>query len=198
MSVRIKDIEAWLRDDNQSEGMSKEASSNLSGYDHEGTLMEKLASQFEDEQFTKLANDAWTMGEIMGESFLQTLEKRALAEVDDRVAGDISDSTQGEPPMMAQAVEDKKMPQAFPSLVASSIVEKLINKQVGEGASVSGEDPRMDAQRQLMPVEDPENVEETGEVQKKVAHFLRRKQRLNEVDKTAARRLLIDVLKGKV
>jgi hypothetical protein len=190
MTVKIEDIHRWLEDD-QDSGTEKQA--NAEGT---GELMEKLASQFEDEQFEKLAEDSWAMGQIMGEAFIHTLEKNALAEVDDRIAGDIVSSTQGEPPMMAQALEDKKTPQNAPSPVLESLVKKLINKQVVEGASASGEDPRADAHRLLQPVEPPSggNVEGSDSVQKKVASFLA--GRHTPSTKLAAKNLLKDLLLG--
>lgn len=176
MTFRMKDIEKWLKEDS-AQGSTKQASASDTG-----ALMEEMVDKFETEQFEKLANDSWLMGQIMGESFLYALEKRALAEVDDRIAGDIAESGQGEPPMMAQALEDKKAPQAFPSPVLEPLIQKLINKQVGEGASVSGADPREDGD-QLMYVDGPEagNVEGSDTVQKKVA----------------AKRLLKELLRGR-
>ena len=208
MRKSIKDIEAWLREDAGDEGLAKTASSNQhdgdAGYDPEGELMMKLAEQFEDEQFEKLANDAWTMGEIMGHAFINTLEKVAIADVDDRIAGDISDSVQGEPPMMAQKVEDEKPTDIVPGKnVVAPMVDAMIDQKLTQGATSTGGNMNAQEGQVLSPPPAPSggNVEQTDAdvMQKKVAHFLR--QRLgfedsNGIDKEAARDILKQLVKG--
>lgn len=202
--MKIKDIEAWLRDD--SDDVEKTASDNTSegGYGEDHELMEKLAAQFEDEQFEKLADDAWAMGEIMGHAFLNTLEKVAIADVDGRIAGDIAESVQGEAPMMAQKTEDTKPTQLVPGLnVAAPMVEAMLDQKITRGASTEGGDASASEGQQLMPPPGPSsgNVEQTSAsvMQKKVASFLRnRANTQEELSKEAARDVLKQLLRGDI
>jgi hypothetical protein len=137
MTVNMSDIQKWLSAEPE-EDLTKVAgdtSANVGAGESEGELMGKLAEQIDKEQFEKMAQNAWDYGEIMGLAFVDTLEKLALEEVDPRIAGEINESVQGDPPMTHQAIEDKKMREN----VVEPILQKILNRKITEGASVSGE-----------------------------------------------------------
>jgi hypothetical protein len=112
----ISDILEYL---NQSDGVEKTASNSVpaptSGFDEASAAM-KIASKVEQEQFEKMASDAWFMGEVMAEAFHTKLaqlqydyaEKMAVEMGDDRRAGELMQSVQGDPPMVHQRSEDLK------------------------------------------------------------------------------------------
>lgn len=169
MSVNMSDIERWLAEDSEFE---KEASNQHGGYSQEqaeSELMAKIASEIENEQFEKLAGEAWTMGEIMGHAFVNTLEKLALEPVDETRAGEVNESVQGEAPMQAQALEDKK---DLMNPMASK-VQQLLHARMGTGADGSGEEqPAGDASsfdRPAGPAAGDVVSTSTTEMKKKVA-----------------------------
>ncbi len=208
MGVKINNLEEWLRAD-LGEGHTKEASADYADVsESEEALLEKLASEFEDEQFMKLSNDSWMMGQIIGESIITTLnnhfEKVAIEDVDPRISGDIGESMQGEAPMMAQKVEDEKAPPGWEGSHTESVVQKLINKTVGTGASTAGSDPEQPGGQQIDSPGGPQsgNVEQTSMdvAQKKVANFVAARKLASEgvFDKEAAKDILRDLIKNKL
>lgn len=185
MSVNMSDIERWLAEDSTEKKAS--SSEKMAPKQAESELMAKIAAEIENEQFEKLASDAWTMGEIMGHAFVNTLEKLALESVDDTRSGEVNESVQGEVPMKAQLLEDRKDLQN----PMQSMVEKLLHARVGEGASASGEEqPAGDAgsfEYPAGPADGDVTWEGEGEMDKKVA----------SEKKAAARDLLRQYLLGR-
>lgn len=172
MSVNMSDIERWLAEDSsdfEKEAAAAGGSDNDDPGHAESELMAKIAAEIEGEQFEKLASDAWAMGEIMGHAFVDTLEKLALEPVDSTIAGEVNESVQGDAPMKAQALEDKK-DRTNPM---QAVVEKMLHARMGVGSSASGEEqPAGDVssfQRPAGPADGDVVSTSTTEMKKKVA-----------------------------
>lgn len=162
----MSDIQRWLAAESEEE-LTKSASAPVdAGAEAEAELMQKLADQIDKEQFEKMAQQAWDFGEIMGHAFVDTLEKLALEEVDDRIAGEVNESVQGQPPMQHQQEEDLMMRDN----TIDPVLQRILNRKMTEGASVSGEviEPGADVSSFDAPAS-PENVEEDESMKKKVA-----------------------------
>ena len=142
---------------------------------------------------------AWDMGEIMGQAFLHTvanadLEKVALEAVDQRIAGEVNESVQGDAPMKAQALEDKKDREN----PMASAVQNMLHARMGMGASASGEvQPGADTSSfQSPPGPQDGDVSQSGynQMEKKVAHAADEE---DSAEKTAARELLRQYLQSR-
>jgi hypothetical protein len=124
----IGDILSFLEEDTEKTA-SAAPEAQYQGYAdaaYENEAFEKIAEKLETEQFEKMAQDAWVMGEIMAEAFHDRLTKIAVAMGDDREAGEIMQSGQGDPPMAAQRAEDVK----DRVNVAAPVLEAAVNQAV--------------------------------------------------------------------